>query len=254
MFTKSERKIHFKISIVLILLFEAAITAICFYQSVDEYFVKVVDPDNNIKYYEQCLTRSEHAHAFARAEAVKSGQDAILAGVIPHSFPFVSWACFAICIPLGIHLFYSLAILKFESPGESAPADRNDTGTAEGARAQYDTKIEKIINSFSSMHHNMIGGIIFMFFLALGILTTLLSSLGDAALQLLIEYKGYLFAALIIASIFGLIKMVSNHFLKRDVIIQQAEVEKAYALANNAANVPQLEASKPLLPQTTKEP
>jgi len=248
MFTRSEKKIHFKICVILILLFQAAITAIFFYQSVDEYYVKVVDADNNIKYYEQCLTRSEHDHAFKRAEATRSGEDTILAGEIPHSFSFVAWACFVICIPLGVHLFYSLAVMKFESPPEPAAADRDARGGKEGARAQYDTRIEKIINSFGSMHHNMIGGIIFMFFLALGMLTTFLSSLGDAALKLLIAYKGYLFAVLVVICIFVLIKMISNHFLKRDAIIQQAEVEKTYALSK-APCIPQLEAGKPLLPR-----
>ena len=247
MFTQSEKKDHFRICIILILFFEFAITAICFYQSVDEYYVKVIDEDNNIKYYEQCLTRSEHAHAFKRAEATRSGNDAILAGEIPHSFPFVSWACFAICIPLGIHLFYSLAIIKFESAQESKSPDPAIRNHKENPREQYDSKIEKILSSFDKMNHNMIAGIVFIFFLGLGMLTTFLSSLGDAALQLLIAYKGYIFGALVIVCLFVLIKMISNHFLKRDAIIQQAEVEKAYVLSNRNS-APQLGAGKPALP------
>lgn len=248
MFTNSEKKNHFRICIILIMLFEFTITAIFFYQSVDEYYVKVVDENNNIKYYEQCLTRAEHAHAFKRAEATRSGNDAILAGEIPHAFPFVSWACFAICIPLGIHLFYSLAIMKFESAQESANTDQENRNQPENAREQYDSKIEKILSSFSNMHHNMIGGVVFIFFLGLGMLTTFLASLGDAALQLLIAYKGYFFAVLVIVCIFVLIKMISSHFLKRDAIIQQAEVEKAYALGSRSS-VHQLEDGKPLLPR-----
>jgi len=254
MFTQSEKKDHFRICIVLILFFEFAITAICFYQSVDEYYVKVVDEGNNIKYYEQCLTRAEHAHAFKRAEATRSDNDAILAGEIQHSFPFVAWACFAICIPLGIHLFYSLAIIKFESPQDSKTTDQEIRNPKENTREQYDSKIEKILSSFDKMNHNMIAGIVFIFFLGLGMLTTFLSSLGDAALQLLIAYKGYIFAALVIVCIFVFVKTLSNHFLKRDAIIQQAEVEKAYALSNRN-NVPRLEVGKPSLPlieKTTK--
>ncbi|MGD9249577.1 MAG: hypothetical protein PVG19_00040 [Desulfobacterales bacterium] len=252
MFTQSERKNHFRICIVLILFFEFVITAICFYQSVDAYYVKVVDENNNIKYYEQCLTRAEHAHAFKRAEATRTGNDAILAGEIPHSFPFVSWACFAICIPLGVHLFYALAIIKFESTQESKTRDQENRNRQENTREQYDSKIEKILNSFDKMNHNMIAGIAFIFFLGLGMLTNFLSSLGDAALQLLIAYKGYLFAALMIAFIFVFVKMLSNHFLKRDAIIQQAEVEKAYVLSNRN-NVPQLEAGQPTLPPIEKK-
>jgi len=251
MFTKSEKKNHFRICIILIMIFEFTITAICFYQSVDEYYVKVVDAANNIKYYEQCLTRAEHAQAFKRAEATRSGNDAISAGEIPHAFPFVSWACFAICIPLGIHLFYSLAIMKFESGQESATTDQENRNRPENTREQYDSKIEKILSSFNNMHHNMIGGVVFTFFLGLGMLTTFLASLGDAALQLLIAYKGYLFAVLIIVCISVLIKMISNHFLKRDAIIQQAEVEKAYALGSRNS-VLQLEGVKPLLPQNNE--
>lgn len=251
MFTQSEKKDHFRICIILVLFFQFALISICFYQSVDEYYVKVVGDDGNIKYYEQCLTRSEHAHAFKRAEATRSGNDAILAGEIQHSFPFVSWACFAICIPLGIHLFYSLAILKFESAQESTATDQEKRNPQENAREHYDSKIEKILSSFGNMHHNMIAGIVFVFFLGLGMLTTFLSSLGDAALQLLIAYKGYLFAILVIICVFVLIRMISNHFLKRDAIIQQSEVEKAYALSNRGI-VPQLEAGKPLLPQIEK--
>jgi hypothetical protein len=232
MFTQSEKKDHFRICIVLILVFEFAITAICFYQSVDEYYVKVVDENNNIKYYEQCLTRSEHAHAFKRAEGTRSDNDAILAGEIPHSFPFVSWAGFAICIPLGIHLFYALAIIKFESTQDSKTTDQEIRNRKENPREQYDSKIEKILSSFDKMNHNMIAGIVFIFFLGLGMFTNFLSSLGDAALQLLIAYKGYIFAALVIVFIFVFVKMLSNHFLKRDAIIQQAEVEKAYVLSN----------------------
>ncbi len=251
MFTQSEKKDHFRICIILVLLFEFAITTICFYQSVDEYYVKVVDEDKNVKYYEQCLTRSEHARAFKRAETTRSGNDALLAGEIPHSFPFVSWACFAICIPLGIHLFYSLAIIKFESARESTTTDQESRNPRENPREQYDSKIEKILSSFGNMHHNMIAGIVFTFFLVLGGLTTFLSSLGDAALSLLIEYKGYIFTILIMVCLFVLLKMISNHFLKRDAIIQQAEVEKAYALSNRNI-VPQLEAGKPSLPRIEK--
>ncbi|MCP3955682.1 MAG: hypothetical protein GY697_26220 [Desulfobacterales bacterium] len=252
MFTKSEKKNHFRMCVILIMIFEFAITVICFYQSVDEYYVKVVTEDNDIKYFEQCLTRAEHAHAFKRAEATRSGNDTILAGEIPHSFPFISWACFAICIPLGIHLFYSLAILKFESGQESATTDQESPNRQENAREQYDSKIEKILNSFGNMHHNMIGGIVFIFFLGLGMLTTFLSSVGDATLQLLIAYKGYFFAVMIIVCLFALIKMISNHFLKRDAIIQQAEVEKAYALGSRNS-VPLLEVGKPLLPRIDKK-
>ena len=250
MFTQSEKKNHFRICIILVLFFQFTITAICFYQSVDEYYVKVVDEDNNIKYYEQCLTRAEHARAFERAEAARSVNDAILAGEIQHSFPFVSWACFVICIPLGIHLFYSLAILKFESAQESKTTDQEMRHHHEDAREQYGSKIEKILSSFGNMHYNMIAGIVFIFFLGLGILTSFLSSLGDASLQLLIEYKDYIFAILIIVCIFAFIRMILNHFLKRDAIFQQAEVEKAYALGNRAL-VPQLEAGK--TPQTQVE-
>jgi len=109
-------------------------------------------------------------------------------------------------------------------------------------------KLPVELSSFGNMHHNMIGGIAFIFFLGLGMLTTFLSSVGDATLQLLIAYKGYLFALLIIVCIFVLIKIISSHFLKRDAIIQQAEVEKAYALGSHKS-VPQLEAGKPLLPR-----
>ena len=254
MFTDSEKKLHFKICVVLILFFEAVVTAICFYQSVDEYFVKVIDDDGNVLYYEQCLTRHEHANAFKRAEATRTSEnDVISAGEISHTFPFVSWACFAICIPLGIHLFYSLAILKFESSnGPDAAQESNGSNGGETGARPFDNRIEKIIDAFGRMHHNMIGGIAFLFFLGLGMLTTFLSSLSDAALQLLIAYKGYIFAGLVLVGIFFLIRMVLNHLLKRDAIIQQAEVEKAYALGR-AKNVPLLEAGKPLLPDTERK-
>ena len=217
-----ENKSVFIVIAVALFLIELEIFAVAAMKSGRDYKLQVLDDKGNLIHETDGKSLSDfNKYYFEKTFGpFEQYQVKLVTKNIP--FPFRAWFVAAVCIPLGIVLLFAFVVKAYISLfyGEEKE-DEEDL-----RKAEYSTRLGKIVASVSGFNIFAIGFFVFLLVISYWIIPEVVVYLGKLGEETILKYKWFFLTAILV--VFGTLVWVLylRYLLAKKTIESQTEVDR----------------------------
>lgn len=221
-----ENKTVFIILAVVLFLIELEIFAIAAMKSGRKTWLQIIDKNGNIVHEADGKTLSDfNKYYFEKTFGSLENYSKKLE-IKEKPFPFRAWFTAAVGIPIGVILLFAFVVKAYVTLFYGDEKFNKGKTNADGTKAEYETELDKIMATISSLNIFTIGFLILLSVFMYWVLPNMLTYIGRVSVETLVRFKWVVISAGVV--LIGLFAWVIylRYLLAKRSIDNQAELEK----------------------------